>query len=87
MTGRLPYPPPFQDLATLAEHICAGESTIENWVKMGMFPKPRMQGGKRLWRWKDVERHLADEAEQVTTAPSEQAERITNATRKALQRA
>jgi predicted DNA-binding transcriptional regulator AlpA len=85
VTARLPYPPPWQDLATLAEHICAGESTIENWVKMGTFPKPRMQGGKRLWRWKDVERHLADESEQVTTAPSEQAQRITDATRKALQ--
>ncbi len=87
MTARLPYPPPFQDLATLAEHICAGESTIENWVRMGSFPKPVIQGGKRLWRWKDVERHLAREAEQVPTAPSDHTTRITNATRKALQRA
>lgn len=85
MTDRLPYPPPFQDLATLAEHICAAESTIENWVKLGMFPKPRLQGGKRLWRWKDVERHLAADAEQVTTTPSDHAQRITDATRKALQ--
>lgn len=59
MTDRLPYPPPFQDIATLAEHICAGESTIENWVRMGIFPAPRLQGGKRLWSWKEVERHLA----------------------------
>ena len=83
----LPYPPPFQDLATLAEHICAAESTIENWVKLGTFPKPRMQGGKRLWRWKDVERHLAGDSEQAPIAPSELASRITDATRKALQRA
>jgi predicted DNA-binding transcriptional regulator AlpA len=55
----LPYPPPFQDLATLAEHICAGESTIERWVKEGKFPLPKMQGGKRLWSWKEVEKHLA----------------------------
>lgn len=85
MTARLPYPPPFMDLPTLAEHICAGESTIENWVKMGVFPKPKLQGGKRLWRWKAVERHLADEAEQVTTAPSEHADRIREATKVALQ--
>lgn len=87
MNDRLPYPPPFQDLATLAEHICAGESTIENWVKMGMFPKPRLQGGKRLWRWKDVERHLAADDDAAPTAPSDHAERIRDATRKALQRA
>jgi predicted DNA-binding transcriptional regulator AlpA len=62
-------------LATLAEHIDSGESTIENWVKLGTFPKPVMQGGKRLWRWKDVERHLAGD---VNRAP-------TDATRKALQ--
>lgn len=85
--NRLPYPPPFQDLATLAEHICAAESTIENWVKMGNFPKPRLQGGKRLWRWKDVERHLAGTTDEAPTAPSDLAERITNGTRKALQRA
>lgn len=83
----LPYPPPFQDLATLAEHICAGESTIENWVKMGLFPPPKKIGGKRLWRWKDVERHLARENEAVPTSLDAQAEGITNATRKALQRA
>lgn len=87
MSARLPYPPPFQDITTLSEHICAAESTIESWVKMGTFPKPRMQGGKRLWRWKDVERHLADEADEVPTAPNEHAERIRDATRKALQRA
>jgi hypothetical protein len=87
MSERLPYPPPFQDLATLAEHICAAESTIENWVKLGIFPKPRMQGGKRMWRWTDVERHLAGDADAAPTAPSDLAERITNGTRKALQRA
>jgi predicted DNA-binding transcriptional regulator AlpA len=55
----LPYPPPFQDLRTLAEHICASESTIENWVRQGIFPAPRKVGGKNLWRWKDVEKFLA----------------------------
>lgn len=87
MSDRLPYPPPFMGLRTLAEHIDASESSIENWVKMGTFPKPRLQGGKRLWRWKDVERHLAADADAAPTAPSDHAQRITDATRKALQRA
>jgi hypothetical protein len=81
MTDRLPYPPPFQDLRTLAEHVCASERAIEYWVKMGLFPQPRMQGGKRLWRWKDVEKHLAaDSGSAPTTADS-----IREATRNALQ--
>ena len=83
----LPYPPPFMDLATLSSHICAGESTIENWVKMGIFPKPRMQGGKRIWSWRAVEKHLAGEADAAPSTPSDLAGRITNATRQALQRA
>jgi predicted DNA-binding transcriptional regulator AlpA len=82
----LPYPPPFQDLATLAEHICAGESTIENWVKQGLFPKPVLQGGKRLWRWKEVERHLVAMSEAGASSPDEQAKQITENTRAAASR-
>jgi len=65
MTERLPYPPPIMDLATLALHICTGESTIETWVKLGLFPPPRKQGGKRLWVWKVVERHIAGDDDGV----------------------
>lgn len=81
----LPYPPPFQDLHTLSQHICAAESTIENWVKLGLFPKPVKQGGKNLWDWKVVQRHLAARGDLMAPSPGEQAERIKNATRKALQ--
>jgi len=81
MSTRLPYPPPFQDLRTLSEHVCLSERTIENAVKMGQFPAPKMQGGKRLWRWKDVEKHLAADTD---AAPS-MADSIREATRNALQ--
>jgi hypothetical protein len=80
MANRLPYPPPFQDLATLSLHVCAGESTIENWVRLGLFPAPKKIGGKRIWCWKVVERHLAGESPPVQ---SSLAERITDATRRA----
>jgi predicted DNA-binding transcriptional regulator AlpA len=82
----LPYPPPFQDLRTLAEHLCTGESTIENWVKLGLFPRPRKIGGKRLWQWKEIERFLAATEDAVTTVPDAQAEAIRNATRAAASR-
>lgn len=80
---KLPYPPPFQDLATLSDHICVGESTIENWVKLGQFPAPRKIGGKRLWQWKEVERHLAPSTATVAASPEQQARDITDATRRA----
>jgi hypothetical protein len=79
----LPYPPPFQDIAVLAEHLCVCESTIENWVRVGHLPSPWKIGGKRLWKWKDVERHLASQADGSTITPDEQADRIRNATKQA----
>jgi predicted DNA-binding transcriptional regulator AlpA len=82
------YPPPFQDLRTLSEHICVGESTIERWVSLNMFPAPHRIGGKRLWRWKEVEKHLAArKANDAASAERDrQAEDITNATRAAAGR-
>jgi predicted DNA-binding transcriptional regulator AlpA len=82
----LPYPPPFQDLRTLAEHLCTGESTIENWVKLGLVPRPRKIGGKRLWQWKEVERFLAATEDAGVAVPDAQAEAIRNATRAAASR-
>lgn len=86
MSTRLPYPPPFQDLATLAAHLCTGESTIENWVRLGLFPAPRKIGGKRLWQWKEVERHLAATGEPVAASLSQQVEAIRDATKAASSR-
>jgi hypothetical protein len=83
---RLPYPPPFQDLRTLSEHICTGESTIENWVKLGLFPEPKRISGKRLWCWREVERHLSKIGETPAASPDELAERIKHGTRQAVAR-
>ena len=63
----LAYPPPWQDLRTLAEHICAAESTIENWVRQGIFPPPRKVGGKNMWRWKEVDTYPGDVSLSETT--------------------
>jgi hypothetical protein len=82
----LSYPPPYQDLTTLSKHICAAESTIENWVRLGLFPGPRKVGGKRLWSWKEVEHHLAANKQQSAASPDELAERIKNGTRQAVSR-
>jgi hypothetical protein len=76
----LSYPPPYQDSATLALHLCVHEHTIDNWVKLGQFPKPKKIGGKRLWSWKEV-CHFIEGPQDPTTVNL--LERITNATRKA----
>jgi hypothetical protein len=81
----LPYPPPFMDLRTLAEHICTGESTIEAWVRRGIFPAPQKVGGKNLWEWKKVQKHLARSDEQVSSLADETT-RIREATRAAAER-
>lgn len=81
----LPYPPPYQDLATLAAHLCLGERTVERWVQQGKLPQPcTAQGDKRLWRWKDVEKHLA--ARRQASAPSDDITKITEGARAALER-
>ena len=53
------YPPPYQDMATLCEHLSLSARTIEDWVKTGKLPRPIDTGGKRLWKWKDVEAAMA----------------------------
>jgi hypothetical protein len=84
MKSRLPYPPPFQDLATLSEHICTAPSTIEHWVTLGLFPPPKKLGGKCLWSWKEVEGCLSS-VEDATTASGDDLLRIREATRKIVE--
>jgi hypothetical protein len=79
----LPYPPPFQDLATLAEHTGLSETTIERRVKLGTFPQPCNTDGKRLWEWKAVYKHLAKGGEANAPSSDQEARRIREATREA----
>lgn len=83
----LPYPPPYMDLSTLAAHLCMGESTIEDHVRRGMFPAPIMQGGKRLWSWKTVQRHLEPRGKETALSPGHQPGEIADAVRKEVSRA
>jgi predicted DNA-binding transcriptional regulator AlpA len=77
------YPPPWQDLPTLCEHISVSPNTIDTWVTQGILPPPRERGGKRLWKWSEVDEKLTVGAEGAS--PDSQAERIRNASRAAAE--
>lgn len=74
--GQDGFIPPFQDLATLSRHLCCGESTIENWVRAGLLPPPKRVGGKRLWVWKEIERHIAGTGDPSALSTDQLAEKI-----------
>lgn len=50
--------PAYVDLHRLAYELSWGESTIEAKVRLGQFPKPRNKGGKRTWKWSEVEKFM-----------------------------
>lgn len=82
MTAK-PHPdfvPPWQDLATLAAHICVSENTVEAWASQGILPPPRKRGGKLMWKWLEVDEYLTSGGGR---SPDAEAERIENATRRA----
>lgn len=54
----LPYPPPFQDRQTLAQHLCMGETTIDEYVGAGLLPRPRKGKGTPLWEWEEVKAYI-----------------------------
>lgn len=62
MSRTLPYPPPWQDAPTLAVHLSISVETIDNWVSKGIIPPARQRGGKRMWKWSEVDRAMAGEA-------------------------
>jgi predicted site-specific integrase-resolvase len=77
----LPYPPPWQDSVTLAQHLSISPTTVPNWVNDGILPAPRERGGKLMWKWSEVDDRLSVGKEGA--APDAQAERIRSGTRAA----
>lgn len=77
--------PPYQDAATLAGNLCVTPDTIDNWVRDGILPPPKVNrsGKKRLWKWCEVERWLDGEAGE--TAPIQKLEELRDAARRATQ--
>ena len=69
--------PPWQDMATLCDNICACPDTVDAWVAKGILPPPRKIGGKNMWKWSEVDERLTNGA----ANPETLADRIRNGTR------
>lgn len=80
MTHALPYPPPWQDAPTLCKHLCISDRTLDAWVRQGILPPARERGGKRMWKWAEVERCMEGDAGIV---PEVSPQEVYHATRKA----
>jgi hypothetical protein len=73
--------PAWVDISKLCEEICACPNTVAAWVEQGILPPARMRGGKRLWKWSEVDAYLTNGA--PSGSLDEIAERIRNGTRRA----
>ena len=49
------YPPDYVSCETLAYRLDLSRSTVDDWVKRGLLPKPQTIGTVQRWRWADVE--------------------------------
>ncbi len=77
-----PYPPPWQDIATLELHVCAHRDTIRKWMRLYDFPQPVVRGTTERWQWSKVDAWMALNPailEEVSVA-----EGVRDATRKAV---
>ncbi len=74
--------PAYVDIVRLCTELCICERTADAWVRQGKLPAPRTPGGKRLWKWAEVERYLDDGPPGVAPSADPEAERIRNGTRR-----
>ena len=52
-------PPAFPSKATLAAELDISESTVDDWVRRGILPKPIRIGSAPRWKWADVDAALS----------------------------
>lgn len=70
--------PSYMDIRRVSFETSYSESTIENLLKKGKFPRPKIKCGKRVWKWIEVEAFMDREDDE----PLSDAERITQAGRR-----
>ena len=54
------YPPDYVSADTLAHRLDCSKSTVAEYVRRGLLPKPLKIGELVRWRWTDVETCIAE---------------------------
>ena len=69
-----PFPPEYVSAETLAYLLDYSRSTVDEYVKRGLLPKPEMVGTNPRWYWPDVRSFIRDRNGLATATQTEQAE-------------
>jgi predicted site-specific integrase-resolvase len=73
--------PSYVDIERLCVELCISPRTVDAWIRLGILPAPRQRGGKRLWKWGEVEAYLDRDGD---TSPDREADDVRRATQAAL---
>ena len=83
MKHALPYPPSWLDIAGLCQYFPISEASVDTYVKKYGFPPARMRGGKRVWKYAEVDAWYAGD-DSIVPADDDVARQVYDATRKAV---
>lgn len=66
MTGRKhqverAFPPDYVSAETLAYRLDCSRSTVDDYVRRGLLPTPRIIGNLQRWRWSEIEAWIANQ--------------------------
>lgn len=66
MTGRKhevgrAFPPDYVSAQTLAYRLDCSRSTVDDYVRRGLLPTPRIIGNLQRWRWSEIEAWIANQ--------------------------
>jgi predicted DNA-binding transcriptional regulator AlpA len=53
------FPPDFVSAETLAYRLDCSRSTVDDYVRRGLLPRPQPIGNLQRWRWSDIEAWIA----------------------------
>jgi predicted site-specific integrase-resolvase len=79
--------PTYVDIARLCHELSISERTVDAWVRQNILPPPIQRGGKRFWKWREVERYLDQGGPSAPPSADQQAEDIRNATKRMAEEA
>ena len=56
------FPPDYVSAETLAYRLDCSRSTVDDYVRRGLLPTPRIIGNLQRWRWSEIEAWIASQS-------------------------